>query len=455
MNHPKEHGWIKDIFKWQNAGRRTAIIIFWLAVWQLASSLIDNAIMLAGPWEVGKALVRETAQSDFWRTLSASLVRIGSGFAAGVILGIFLAALSAGFRLLEELLAPAIALLKAVPVASFVVLLLIWWGAGRLSAIISFLVVFPNIYINVLEGIRSTDRRLLEMAEVFRLPFINRLFYIYRPALKPFLDSALKLSLGMSWKSGVAAEVIGMAEYSIGGQLYLSKIYLDTAGVLAWTAAAVLLSWLFEKGVLWLMNGFYRWNPRCRKAGGSGRCQNTYIAGGRKLQLIKLEKSYGGQKVLEGVDRTFEPGGWYFLTQPSGSGKTTLLRLIAGLEMPDGGRMEGRGTVSMVFQEQRLCEEYSAVRNIEMVLGNRQRARESLERLLPPDCLDKPCGQLSGGMKRRVAIVRAMEAESDLVLLDEPFSGLDKENRRLVTDYIREKSGGRIVITATHQLEQE
>ena len=135
---------------------------------------------------------------------------------------------------------------KAVPVAVFAVLLLIWWGASPLAVAVCFLVVFPNIYLNTLEGLKSADAELIEMSEVFRLPFATRFFYIYRPALKPFLLSAFQLSLGMSWKSGVAAEVIGIPKTSIGEQLYYTKLYLDTSGLFAWTFSIILISAVFE-----------------------------------------------------------------------------------------------------------------------------------------------------------------------------------------------------------------
>ena len=105
---------------------------------------------------------------------------------------------------------------------------------------------------------------------------------------------------------------------------------------------------------------------------------------------------------------------------------------------------------SMVFQEDRLCEDYSAVKNVEMVTGDRKRAVEALEQLLEPEALTKPCSQLSGGMKRRVALVRAMEAASNAVLLDEPFTGMDAATRERAEQYIRQKQQDRILIIATH-----
>ena len=125
-----------------------------------------------------------------------------------------------------------------------------------------------------------------------------------------------------------------------------------------------------------------------------------------------------------------------------------------GLERQDSGQIHGLHTLrkSAVFQEDRLCEEYSALRNVEMVTGNRQRAKEALAELLPDDAISKPCCELSGGMKRRVALVRAMESSSDCVILDEPFTGMDEETRERAESYIRKRQQDRILLIATHIL---
>ena len=372
-------------------------------------------------------------------------MRIGTGFLAGSLGGVALAAGSFRFPLLEEMLAPVIRFLKAVPVASFVVLLLIWWGSSFLALAVCFLVVLPQLYISVLEGLKSVDQKMLEMAKIFRIPFGTRFFYIYRPAMKPFLYAGLKISLGLCWKSGVAAEVMGISAASLGEGLYLSRIYLNTAGVFAWTVVILLLSMIFERAVLRLAGKFFAWEPECRKRKGFGE-EKTVCS----LKLVRVTKGYGGRKVLDQVSVCYEPGQSYFLTSPSGSGKTTLLRILAGLEEPDGGAVQVLGFCSMMFQEDRLCEEYSALKNVEMVTGDRNQAREALLKVLEEEDLEKPCGQLSGGMKRRAALVRAMEAESCFVLLDEPFTGMDARTKEMARDYIRQRQGERPLIIAEH-----
>lgn len=435
------------------------IILAWIAVWHIGARAVDNRILLVPPGQVALELISMLGKMEFYQTVGLSLLRIGGGFLAGFAAAVVLAALSSGHRLLEEILSPMMTLLKAVPVVSFVVLLLIWWGSSFLAAAICFIVVLPNIYINTLEGLKNTDRQLLEMAGVFRLSARDRFFYIYRPAIAPFLYGSMKISLGMCWKSGVAAEVIGTPDYSIGEGLYMSKIYLDTAGVLAWTTVVILLSVLFEKCILWLTHRFFRWEPACTgpqvrentsKKARKEMAKKSVEVSADRLKVSHICKSFDGQQVLTDFSAVYEPGQTYILNSPSGSGKTTLLHILAGLLSPDCGGLEGVGYCSMVFQEDRLCLDYSAIRNVELVTGNSRQAEEALKELLPPEALQKPCRELSGGMKRRVALVRAMEAESDYVLLDEPFTGMDADTRVCAENYIRKMQKGRMILMATH-----
>ena len=247
----------------KNSIRKLLSVALALLLWQAGAVLLDLPLLLVPPLEVLKRLLTLVQEADFWRTLLFSFSRIVLGFAIAFALGCLLGVLSGKWPLLETLLWPYVITIKTVPVASFIILSLFFLSARRLSTFISFLMVFPVIYSNVLEGIRSTDRELLEMGQVFRIPWGRRLGYIYLPHLKPFLFSACSVALGMSWKSGVAAEVIGVTSGSIGEKLYESKIYFMTEDLLAWTVVIVLISVLFEKLFLRLMKAaFDRWEGR-------------------------------------------------------------------------------------------------------------------------------------------------------------------------------------------------
>ena len=233
--------------------RRLSIILFWIVLWQAAAALIRNHIFLVGPVDTLRALCEQIVLPDFWSAIAFSFWRISIGFFLAFFLGLFTGSLAYRFPIVDEFLEPPVQLMKTVPVASFVILALIWTGSKNLSVFISFLVVYPMIHVNTKAGLISADRELLEMAEVFHVPFIRRAFYIYRTALYPYLKSACRTALGMGFKSGIAAEVIGVPDGSIGEGLYLAKIYLSTAELFAWTVVIILVSSLFEKGFLWIL----------------------------------------------------------------------------------------------------------------------------------------------------------------------------------------------------------
>lgn len=223
-------------------------VCFWLLLWQAASVWIGEALFLVSPAVVLKTLLSLGATAQFWHTVAGSAVRIIGGFLLALGVGSVLAALSAAANFVRILLAPLMLTVKSVPVASFIILALLWLrSAANLAVFISFLMVLPIVYTNLLTGILSTDKALLEMAGVFRVPLARRVRYLYVPAAAPHFRAACTVGLGLCWKSGVAAEVIGITSGSIGGALYNAKIYFSTAELLAWTVVIVLVSLAFEK----------------------------------------------------------------------------------------------------------------------------------------------------------------------------------------------------------------
>lgn len=229
------------------------IWLFWFAIWEAANRLIHNNIIFVGPADMAAALAELTRRGLFWASIFNSFLRISLGFLGAFVLSILLGGMAYAVPLVKELLEPVMLLIRSVPVASFVILALIWIGSHNLAVFTSFLVVVPMVYVNTLAGLEHTDKKLLEMARVFRMPLLKQVRYIYIPETLPYLLSGCKNALGMSWKSGVAAEVIGIPEGSIGEQLYYSKLYLDTAGLFAWTFVIIVISALFERIFLYLL----------------------------------------------------------------------------------------------------------------------------------------------------------------------------------------------------------
>lgn len=179
------------------------------------------------------------------------------------------------------------------------------------------------------------------------------------------------------------------------------------------------------------------------------------------IKVLNLSAGYNQKTVLENLSLTFKEGSVTAVMGPSGVGKTTLLMIISGLKTPESGIITGtrNAKVSMVFQENRLCEDLSALLNIKMVLSdNGKTADKRIKAALSEVGIDpddrKPVSGYSGGMQRRVAIVRALLADFDVLLLDEPFTGLDEATMKLTADFIKKHSKGKTVILVTHSDEE-
>ena len=218
-----------------------------LCVWQLAAAVVDNRLLLVGPLQVAGRLWELCGEQTTWQALGSTLGRISLGFFLAFFTALVLAAVSARYPLVEILLRPYILAIQTVPVASFIVIALLWLSGRHLSVFISFLMVLPVLYANALQGFRAADRQLLEMARVFRVPFSRRLQYIYLPQVMPYFRTAVSLGLGLCWKAGAAAEVIGLPAGSVGERLYTAKVYFQTPDLFAWTVTIVAVSVLFER----------------------------------------------------------------------------------------------------------------------------------------------------------------------------------------------------------------
>jgi len=223
------------------------VLVFWLCVWQALSLLVDSSLLLPSPVAVLTRLGQLVLTAPFWHIVLASLLRILCGTVAAVALGCLLAVVCCRWRLVNDLLSPLLTIVKSTPVASFILLLLIWIGRDVLPAVIVILMVLPVVWGNVCAGIRTTDPLLLRTAKVFGFSRWRTLRRVYIPWVMPHFLSACRTSLGLAWKSGIAAEVLTVPALSMGKMLYESKLYLETEALFAWTVMVILCSLLIEK----------------------------------------------------------------------------------------------------------------------------------------------------------------------------------------------------------------
>lgn len=236
---------------------KVVAVVLAVLLWQLLSMLLSQEVLLASPLRVCQALLTIYKEPLFFSTIWKSCCHILLGFLAGLFCGLFLAILSAKVPFMEQLLWPYLSICKATPIASFIILFLVWFKVSQLSIFISFLVVFPIVYTNLLQGLKHLDFSMQEFASIYQLSAGRRLIGIYLPQLKDYVLAAIQLSIGMSWKAGIAAEVIGVPANSIGHKLYDAKIYLTTPELLAWTVVIILLSILLEKLIVALFKFLY------------------------------------------------------------------------------------------------------------------------------------------------------------------------------------------------------
>ncbi|MCQ2524955.1 MAG: ATP-binding cassette domain-containing protein [Lachnospiraceae bacterium] len=425
--------------------KNIVIIAIWLLIWQILSLVINNSIVLAGPLNVFIALIKNLFSLQFYLRILNSTAMIFLGFFLATILGIILSGLSYKYGIIEDFLKPLMVAIKSVPVASFVVILLIWFGSVRLSVYIAFLIVLPNIYVATLEGLGHHDKNFKNLAGICKLQPVDQIKYLYWPAVYPYLVSGMKTSIGLAWKSGVAAEVIGMSKNTLGERLYVSKVYLENDELFAWTLVVVFLCFAFEKIVIFLVErlGNHHFKP----------LKISYKAKERSLPFFSsVSKSFGENLLFTDLTIDFKKAKNYMLVAPSGVGKSTVLSLMTGIEKPDSGNIEIKN-VSIAFQDEIFLENYTALENLRIFTPVKTSDEEIVKiasKVLEKDALCKPVSEFSGGMKRRLSVLRALLCPSDLVLLDEPFSGLDKANKEALSKLILELTKDRYLLFTGH-----
>ena len=424
-----------------------AVAAFWLAAWMLVAALVAQPLILPGPGAVVMALLRLVCDAGTWAILAGSGARILGGLAFAAVCGGVLADVSARSRAFARLVAPALSFVKATPVACVVVLLLIWLGSARVSIAAVFLMALPGVYFSLAEGLAQVNKPLEQM---LRLHGVRgwRLFcaHTWREVL-PFVLSCARAVIGMGWKAGVAAELIGMAIGTVGERIYQAKLLIETADLLAWTVLVVAASWACERVLVWLLqtSGPVAWRAAVR-AHGRGLRRRTGAAAGDGA-ATELALAVGDRApwapALDSLVLNVPAGGRICVMGASGVGKSTLLALAAG-------ECEPR---SMVFQDARLVEDASALDNVLVCADAHVDASSAaaLLRLLVPGIDAHACvAELSGGQRRRVEVARALLCPGGAVILDEPFTGLDTAARDATAEVVLDLLDGRTLLLATH-----
>lgn len=221
-------------------------LAFWLGVWQLAALWVDLELLLPSPLAVGKSLWALAGTQTFWLSALFTLLRVFGGLVGGTALGVALSFLTYFHPWANVLFAPAVRVVRATPVVSFILLIYLWVTRANIPGVIAAMMVLPVVWGSVTGGLAAVDGQLLELARAYRFSRWKTLWLIYLPSLRPHFLSGFLTSFGLAWKSGVAAEVLCPPRLAIGSQIQQARLSLETSELFAWTLVIIALSLALE-----------------------------------------------------------------------------------------------------------------------------------------------------------------------------------------------------------------
>lgn len=224
----------------------TSIAAFWFVLWLVISLIVGLKLVLPSPIDAFGRFFTLLTEARFYEIVLGSILRVTIGTIIAFVVGILLASLSSAFKPVKKILYPLLLVIRTTPVVSFIIVAFLWIGNALLPSFISFLMVFPLIYMNVLHGIESVPSEEHDLAKVFEFSFPTKVRAIYYPHVKGAFLTAAKTSIGLSWKAGIAAEVLVCTKSSIGLEIFNAKTYLETVDLFAWTIVVILLSLIIE-----------------------------------------------------------------------------------------------------------------------------------------------------------------------------------------------------------------
>jgi NitT/TauT family transport system permease protein len=408
------------------------IILFWYLIYIIT----NNPLLIPSPQNVFGEIIYLFNDDSFYIDLINTFLKIVVGFIISVVIGIPIGLITGLNKNIFEIFRPILMLIQSSPVVSYIAIAMLWFGIGFYTPVfVSFMVIFPVIVLNISEGVKSTDKKLLEMAKVFNIDNSKILFKIYFPSLIPFLKSTLNMTSGSMWKSVVVGEFLA-GDRGLGVSLSFSKIALNTDRVYAYTILLAIFGMITEK----IIKEISKVNKKNRVI---IQNQKNVIAQNQKRNIKKnnikkdiviynLNKQFDKNVILNDFSITFEHSKINVLLGESGIGKTTILNILSGITKEDSGEINIEGKIGYIFQDDRLIPWLNVFENIRIV--NEDISIEKLEEYLNILNLEKEVlsmfpNELSGGMKKRINILRTIAYEPDIIFMDEPFASLDISNK--------------------------
>lgn len=403
--------------------------------WQLLSWQMAQPQLIPSFPDLIRALFRLVYSPGFLVSIGTTCLRACVGLLLSLAAASITAFLLNRSEAIRFLFMPWLSLLRSVPVISFILLALIFLNPGMIPLLIAFLTMYPLLTENLLKGLMNRRDSWKMLARQFHLNAWNRLFQINYPQLKPYLFSGLASAVGFGWRAIIMGEVLSQCVDGIGKRMKEAQVFIDVPELIAWTLVAIVLSWLTDK----LISRLSDWQPSVRYRHSAVELQAVSLQP-NDICLTDVSYSYG----VHHMNIILKAGKIYALSTPSGQGKTTLLQLLNGTLRPISGEITCLpGQIANLFQEPTLLPQLTAKENI-MLGGAAYYDRAILEqqslRLLAAFQLEKQAemypAALSYGQQQRVALARALIFPAGLLLLDEPFNGLDVELRQLVARFL-------------------
>lgn len=405
--------------------------------WQLLSWQMAQPQLIPSFPDLIRALLRLVYTPGFLVSIGTTCLRACVGLLLSLAAASITAFLLNRSEAIRFLFMPWLSLLRSVPVISFILLALIFLNPEMIPLLIAFLTMYPLLTENLLKGLMNRRDSWKMLARQFHLNAWNRLFQINYPQLRPYLFSGLASAVGFGWRAIIMGEVLSQCVDGIGKRMKEAQVFIDVPELIAWTLVAIVLSWLTDK----LISRLSDWQPSVRYRHSAVELQAVSLKP-NDICLTDVSYSYG----VHHMNIILKTGKIYALSAPSGQGKTTLLQLLNGTLRPTGGEITGLPQqTANLFQEPTLLPQLTAKENI-MLGGAAYYDRAILEqqslRLLAAFQLEKQAemypAALSYGQQQRVALARALMFPAGLLLLDEPFNGLDVELRQLVARFLVE-----------------
>ena len=430
-----------------------------ILAWQLLTMLVRLPELVPSIPHLFSTLVALFASGSFYQSVMATVLRGTIGMSISLMAAMGVSLLFYKCEWIYELFRPLLAIMRSIPVISFILLALIFLNAESIPLIIAFLTMFPLLTENLTKGIISLRPGLSLMAAQFKISRKNKLIHIYYPQLEPFLFSGLASATGFGWRAIIMGEVLSQCAFGIGGEMKRAQLFISVPELIAWTVIAVLISFLFDKGIsrLALVTWSIQYSNR--------KPEKEALSHPCPIEAADVTFQYDDTKVLSHFSYTFEPSIIYGIKAPSGSGKTTLLNLLDETLKPIEGKIisHREEKFAVVFQEPELLSHLTVLQNICLPLASlykqtyaEQEALTALRMVEMETFTERYPNELSYGQQQRVALARALAYPSTVMLLDEPFKGLDKPLAIRIIDRIieRQTEYKRTVIFTSHNQEE-